>query len=52
MVQEATIAGPSQRDSRYPNMFPSSEMNKFWLFPGTKPSFVVRAAKHGKITLT
>jgi hypothetical protein len=52
MVQEATIAGPSQRDSRYPNMFPSSEMNKFWLFPGTKPSFVVGAAKHGKITLT
>jgi hypothetical protein len=51
MVQEATIAGPSQRDGRYPNMFPSSEMNKFWLFPGTKPSFVVGAAKHGEITL-
>ena len=47
MVQEKTIAGPSQRDRRYPNVFPSSEMTPFWLFPGTKPSFQVRHARHG-----
>lgn len=51
MVQEATIAGPSKRDSRYPNCFPSSEMTKFWAFPGTTPSFYVGSAKHGELTL-
>lgn len=49
MVQEKTIAGPSARDPRYPNIFPSSEMTPFWLFPGTKPSFTVGAASHGKL---
>lgn len=51
MVQEATIAGPSLRDSRYPNCFPSSEMSSFWLFPGTNPSFEVREASHGSLKL-
>lgn len=51
MVQEATIAGPSKRDPRYPNCFPSSEMTKFWAFPGTTPSFYVGSAKHGELTL-
>jgi len=51
MVQEKTIAGPSQRDPRYPNVFPSSEMTKFWAFPGTKPSFTVGQAEHGSINL-
>lgn len=49
MVVEKTIAGPSSRDPRYPNMFPSSEMMPFWLFPGTKPSFTVNHARHGKL---
>lgn len=51
MVQEKTIAGPSQRDPRFPNVFPSSEMTPFWLFPGTTPGLYVGAAQHGEITL-
>ncbi|MGM0563981.1 MAG: hypothetical protein ACQES2_06590 [Pseudomonadota bacterium] len=50
MVQEKTIAGPSARDERYPNMFPSSELTRYWLFPGTRPSFYVGNARHGKLT--
>ncbi len=49
MVQEKTIAGPSQRDPRYPNFFPSSEMTPFWAFPGTRPSFYVGQARHGAL---
>ena len=50
MVQEKTIAGPSARDPRYPNVFPSSEMTAFWAFPGTKPSFTVGEARHGTLS--
>jgi hypothetical protein len=49
MVQEKTIAGPSKRDPRFPNVFPSSEMTSFWAFPGTKPAFYVGKAKFGKL---
>lgn len=51
MIQEKTIAGPSKRDPRFPNVFPSSEMTPFWLFPGATPGFYVGAAKHGEMTL-
>lgn len=47
MVVEKTIAGPSARDPRFPNVFPSSEMTPYWLFPGTKPAFYVGKAVHG-----
>lgn len=50
MVQELTMAGPSLRDRRYPNVFPSSELTPSWLFPGTRPSFVVKHAVHGQLT--
>ncbi|MHA7834614.1 MAG: MBL fold metallo-hydrolase [Algiphilus sp.] len=49
MVQEKTIAGPSVRDPRFPNIFPSSEMTPFWAFPGTKPAFYVGEARHGSL---
>jgi glyoxylase-like metal-dependent hydrolase (beta-lactamase superfamily II) len=49
MVQELTIAGPSRRDPRFPNMFPSSELSPFWLFPGTRPGFLVQHAAHGQL---
>ncbi len=49
MVQEKTIAGPSKRDPRFPNVFPSSEMTEFWLFRGTTPAFYVGKAKFGKL---
>lgn len=52
MVQEKTIAGASTRDPRYPNVFPSSELVGFWMFPGTTPSFTVNHARHGVITTT
>lgn len=51
MVQEKTIAGPSRRDPRFPNVFPSSEMTPSWLFPGTTPGFYVGEAKHGNLIL-
>ncbi|TCD19078.1 hypothetical protein E0D86_18865 [Pseudomonas sp. IC_126] len=50
MVQEKTIAGRSMRDPRFPNVFPSSEMTPFWLFPGTTPGFYVGKASHGHLT--
>ena len=49
MVMEKTIAGPSQRDPRFPNVFPSSEMTPFWAFPGTTPAFYVGEARHGEL---
>lgn len=49
MVQEKTIAGPSARDPRFPNLFPSSEMTPFWAFPGTRPAFYVGQAHHGTL---
>jgi hypothetical protein len=49
MVQEATVAGPSTRDPRFPNVFPSSEMTPFWMFPGTRPAFYVGHARHGNL---
>lgn len=51
MVQEKTIAGPSLRDPRFPNVFPSSEMTSFWGFPGASPAFYVGEARHGELTL-
>ncbi|MCH8499402.1 MAG: hypothetical protein LAT63_13070 [Marinobacter sp.] len=51
MVQEKTIAGPSHRDPRFPNIFPSSEMTPFWAFPGTRPAFYVGEAHHGELCL-
>lgn len=47
MVQELTIAGPSKRDPRFPNFFPSSELTPGRLFPGTTPAFLVKHAVHG-----
>ena len=49
MVQELSIAGPSKRDPRYPNIFPSSELAPSWMFLGTRPSFQVKHAVHGKL---
>lgn len=49
MVQEATVAGPSKRDPRFPNVFPSSEMTPYWMFPGIRPAFYVGHARHGNL---
>lgn len=39
MILEKTVAGPSRRQSRFPNMVCSSEFDAYWAFPGIKPSF-------------
>ena len=39
MVMEKTVAGPSIRDERFPNMVCSSEMDAYWAFPGIEPTF-------------
>lgn len=49
MIQEKEIAGPSSRNSDYPNVFPSSEMTPFWAFPGTRPGFYIGHARHGSL---
>ncbi|MGH8505989.1 MAG: hypothetical protein ACRETM_08485 [Stenotrophobium sp.] len=41
---------PDRRSAtRYPNVFSSSEMTPFWLFPGTTPGFYVGKAVHGEL---
>jgi len=39
MLQEKTIAGPSRRNPKFPNMVCSSEFDSYWLFPGIEPTF-------------
>ena len=39
MIVEKTLAGPSVRDGRFPNMVCSSEFDAFWAFPGIRPTF-------------
>ncbi len=38
MILEKTIAGPSVRDVRFPNVVCSSELASYWVFPGIKPT--------------
>jgi hypothetical protein len=39
MILEKTIAGPSVRDERFPNVVCSSELAPYWAFPGITPTF-------------
>ncbi|REH37841.1 hypothetical protein DFR26_1625 [Paraperlucidibaca baekdonensis] len=50
MVAEKTIAGPSVRDPRFPNVAPSSEAMAFWLFPSTAPTVTVGNLRYGTLT--
>ncbi|MFE6925573.1 hypothetical protein ACFVAV_31490 [Nocardia sp. NPDC057663] len=45
IVLEKTLADRSQRDSRFLQFFPSSELTAAWTNPGTSPTFT-----HGSIT--
>ncbi|MFI7664620.1 hypothetical protein [Nocardia sp. NPDC049526] len=45
VVFEKTLADRSQRDSRFLQFFPSSELTGAWTNPGTAPTFI-----HGRIT--
>ncbi|MBL4847921.1 MAG: hypothetical protein JKY65_20590 [Planctomycetes bacterium] len=39
MIFERELAGPSRRDPRFFNVFPSSELISYWAFPGVAPTF-------------
>ncbi|MFO0745964.1 MAG: hypothetical protein U1F43_09855 [Myxococcota bacterium] len=39
MIVEKTLAGPSARDPRFPNVVPSSELVAAWFAPGVRPTF-------------
>jgi hypothetical protein len=39
MSLEKALAGPSQRDPRFPNIVSSSELTGHWAYPGARPSF-------------
>lgn len=51
MIQEKTIAGPSQRNPDFPNVFPSSELTPFWGNPVARPGHYVGQARHGRPVL-
>jgi hypothetical protein len=46
MVVEKTLVDRSQRDSRFVQFFPSSELTAHWMNPGTSPTFVHAAMTH------
>ena len=50
MVMEKDIAGPSKRNSAFPNMLCSSEFTEYWAFPGLKPTFNFGAVEFGNLT--
>ena len=48
MVMEKSIAGPSERDERFPNMVCSSEFSSYWAFPGVEPTFTFGNLSFGR----
>ncbi len=47
MVLEKSLVDPSQKDERFPQFFPSSELTRHWTNPGTAPTFTHGAIRHG-----
>lgn len=45
-ILEKTLADRSQRDSRFLQFFPSSELTASWVNPGTSPTFSHREISH------
>jgi hypothetical protein len=48
MVQEKTLAGPSQRNPDFYNVVPSSELTSYWAFPFIKPTFAFGPLEFGR----
>ncbi|MEV0296037.1 hypothetical protein [Nocardia sp. NPDC050710] len=46
LILERSIVDVSQRDSRFPQFFPSSELTRRWTNPGTAPTFVHEHITH------
>lgn len=49
MVVEKEIAGPSPHDPRFPNIASSSELTRYWMFPGCSPSFNLGDREYGQL---
>lgn len=49
MVCEKTVAGPSARDRRFPNMVCSSELTAYWAFPGIRPTLTFGDLRFGDL---
>ncbi len=39
MIQDKTIAGPSERSPALPKLLCSWELASYWVFPGVRPTF-------------
>lgn len=46
IVLEKTLADRSEKDSRFLQFFPSSELTAAWTYPGTSPTFTHGAINH------
>jgi hypothetical protein len=46
VLKEKAVVDRSQRDSRFPQFLPSSELTPSPYFPGTKPTFTTRSIDH------
>ena len=49
VVKEKCLVDPSQRDSRFPQFLPSSELTPSPYFPGTKPTFTTGSITHRSV---
>jgi hypothetical protein len=50
LMLERAIVDPSQRDERFPQFFPSSELTARWTNPWTAPTFVHQHITHRGVT--
>jgi len=50
VVKEKCLVDPSQRDARFPQFLPSSELTASRYFPGTKPTFTHQSITHNPQT--
>lgn len=49
MVLEKEIAGPSKPNPEFYNVYPSSELTGYWMFPWTAPTFSFGTLEFGKL---
>lgn len=51
MVQEKEVAGPSIRNTEFPNMTCSSELAAYWAFPGVAPTMSFGDLSFGRVVV-
>ena len=47
MLKERAVMDPHQRDERFPQFLPSSELTAVWYAPWIRPTFSVGGIHHG-----